>query len=249
MNKQKFIQKLQERIPARWHMSVICFLTIATGILVSKGILFFDLADPMIRYGIAVWSSYAVFFLLIYFWLMLYFGRRKPTHRESSLDAFDALDLVKIGPSPLHRETWQGHGGQFSGGGASGSWDSGSESSSRATEVSPKDVARVGGDVDETIVIVLLIAVLAAIFGSAGYVIYYAPEILFDAAFEVVLATALLRRAKNVQREGWKYAIFKHTWWLFAIVLFVSMAFGFIMKKECPEAASFAQFRALCWDK
>jgi hypothetical protein len=252
LDKQLFTEKLNARISARWHMSLICLATIAIGILISKGILFFDLAQPMIRYGTTVLFSYGVFFVLIYFWLRIHFGRRREASHESTLDTVDAMDAAEIGDigiSKINSEaTWHGHGGQFSGGGASSSWDSSKEAAISSTKESSslKGIAA-GGDFDEAIVIVMLIAVLAAIFGSAGYLVYQAPEILFEAAFEVVLAGGLLRGAKNPQSEGWHYSIFKRTWWLFAIVLSVSMAFGFVIKNQCPAVSSFAQYRELCW--
>jgi len=232
-------------------MSLICLTTIATGILISKGILFFNLAEPMIRYGTAVVSSYGVFFVLIYLWLRIHFGSRRETSNESDLDALDVVDLVDIGTSKtIPKDAWHGHGGQFSGGGASSSWESSKEGVVSSTKESTdlKEIAGLG-DFDEGIVIVFLIAALAAVFGSAGYIIYQAPEILFEAAFEVVLAAGLLRRAKKLRSEGWHYSIFKRTWWLFAIVLGVSMAFGFVIKNQCPEASSYAQYRELCWNQ
>lgn len=252
MDKQLFTKRLQAKIPARWHMSLICLTTVATGILISKSILFFDLAAPMIRYGTAVVFAYGVFFVLIYLWLKIHFGSRRETFYESAIDAADAIDTVHpidIGTSKnMHGPAWHGHGGQFSGGGASSSWESSKEGVISSTKESAdlKEIAGVG-DLDEGIVIVLIIAALAAVFGSAGYIIYQAPEILLEAAFEVVLAAGLLRRAKKLESEGWHYSIFKRTWWLFAIVLSVSMAFGFFIKHQCPEASSFAQYRELCW--
>jgi hypothetical protein len=251
LDKQLFTKRLQVKIPARWHMSLICLTTIATGILISKGILFFNLAEPMIRYGTAVLFSYGVFFVLIYFWLKIHFGGRRETSNESALDALEAIDLADIGTSKNNSEAaWPGHGGQFSGGGASSSWESSNAGAISSTKESTslKEVVGVG-DFDEGIVIILLIAALAAVFGSAGYIIYQAPEILFEAAFEVVLAAGLLRRAKKLRSEGWQYSIFKRTWWLFAVALSVSMAFGFVIKNQCPEASSFAQYRELCWNQ
>lgn len=232
-------------------MSLICLTTIAAGILISKGILFFNLAEPMIRYGISVLFSYCVFFVLIYFWLRIHIGSRRNTSKESAVDVLDVVDLVDVVPSKtIPQAVWTGHGGQFSGGGASSSWASGNEGVNLSTNESTdlKEIVGVA-DFDEGIVIILLIAVLAAIFGSAGYLIYQAPEILFEAAFEVVLAAGLLQRAKKLQSDGWHYSIFKKTWWLFAIVLCVSMAFGFFIKNQCPEASSFAQYRGLCWNQ
>lgn len=251
LNKQLFTKQLQMKIPARWHMSLICLTTIVSGILASKGILFFNLAEPMIRYGTAVLFSYGVFFVLIYFWLRIHFGARRKTSSDNILESLDAADFVVHGTSNTNPPaSWQGRGGQFSGGGASSSWQSSKEGVLSSTKKSDslQEIADVG-DSDEAIVIVLLIAALTAVFGSAGYIIYQAPEILFEAAFEVVLSAGLLRQTKKMQSEGWHFSIFKRTWWVFAIVLSFSMAFGFILKNQCPEASSFSQYCELCWSQ
>lgn len=249
MDKQLFVERLNSKISARWHMSLICLTTIATGILISKGILLFNLAEPMIRYGTTVLFSYGVFFALIYIWLRIHFGRRRETSHQEVLDSMDTVNTIDIGTPKIDSEAnWHGQGGQFSGGGANSSWESSKVAVDSSTKESSdlKGIAA-GGDFDEAIVIVLLIAVLSAIFGSAGYIVYQAPEILSEAAFEVILAGGLLRRAKDLQSEGWHYSIFRRTWWLFAIVLSVSMAFGFVIKNQCPAASSFAQYLELCW--
>ncbi len=226
-------------------------MTIATGILVSKGILYFQLAGPAIRYGTAVLCSYGMFFLLVYFWLRIHFGARREALEESDIDALDVADLADIVPFRTSSEaSWHGHEGEFSGGGASSSWGSTKEGAASSAK-DPIDVTNVAEsfEFDEAIAIVLLVAVFAAVFGSAGYFIYQAPEILLEAAFEVVLTAGLLRRTRQAQSEGWHFSIFKRTWWLFAIVLSVSMAFGFYIKSQCPEASSFAQYRELCWNE
>lgn len=231
-------------------MSLICLTTIAAGLLISKGILFFNLAGPMIRYGTSVLFSYGVFFVLIYFWLRLHFGSHGKTSKESVVDPLDAVDFADVPCETNHQALWTGQGGQFSGGGASSSWASDNARVSLSTNEST-DLKKIDGvaDFDEGIVIILLITVFAAIFGSAGYLIYHAPEILLEAAFEVVLAAGLLQRAKKLQSDGWHSSIFKQTWWLFAIVLCVSVAFGFFITNQCPEALSFAQYRELCWNQ
>ncbi len=249
MDKKQFIKRLQLRIPARWHMSLICLTTIAAGVLSSKVLLFFNLAEPMIRYGSAVLFSYVVFFVLIHFWLKLYFNRDKEKPSDDVMDGIEVVEIEDIGASRVGCDTASyEHGGNFSGGGARSSWEIRNEGVTSPGEESAdsKEVLSLG-DIDEGAIVILIIAAFAIVFGSAGFLIYQAPEILFEAAFEVVLAGGLLRQTKKMQSEGWHYSIFKRTWWLFALVLTVSMTFGFMMKKQCPDAFSFAQFRDLCW--
>jgi hypothetical protein len=250
VDKQKFKRRLGYKISARLHMSLICLATISAGIFMSKGLLWLEFSEPAIRYGLAVLFSYGIFFALVYWWLMIHFNRRK-TYERSSNNDIDSLEMLDITHSNMNLSTnpstsWIGDGGKSSGGGASDSW--GPPSHSTTSTVRSKEsidlVDSVGGD--EATIVVLFIFVLAAVFGSAGYLIYQAPEILFEAAFEVVLVTGLAKQAKKMGSEGWHNSIFKKTWWLCAVVLVFAVTFGLFIKKQCPEAASFGQYRELC---
>lgn len=97
MDRKIFIQRLENKIPARWHMSIICLSTISAGLLLSKGIHFFKLADPMIRYGVSVLFSYGVFIFLIYLWLKMHFGIRRNITNENDLNTLDVVGLADLG--------------------------------------------------------------------------------------------------------------------------------------------------------
>lgn len=140
MDKLRFIQRLENRIPARWHMTFICMITIACGIFFSKVLLFSNLSQPMIRYGLAVVFSYLVFFALIYTWLRWHFGANTNSKSSNTLDAIDVLDIpMNI---DLSETRWFGGGGNFSGGGSSSSWEGGNHklfSSSNSSLFSSSD--------------------------------------------------------------------------------------------------------------
>jgi hypothetical protein len=109
--------------------------------------------------------------------------------------------------------------------------------------------ADVIGDWDEGVIILLVIAVIAASLGGSFFIIYQAPEILFEAAFEALLVAGLVRRAKQMKSEGWVFSIFKRTWLPFVIVLGLAITLGFIIRHKCPEAVSFSEYREMCWGK
>lgn len=244
MDKVRFKLRLEKRIPARWHMSLICLLTISSGILMSKAILYLQYPNPAARYFFAVLFSYGIFFGLIYLWLRWHFGPKDSVREES---VYDGIDVMNVGDPgiQLSAGTWNGEGGQFSGGGASGSWDSPTKEPAAKVFDGATDAA---GDLDEGFIILLVIAVIVAIFGGTFYIIYQAPEILFEAAFEALLVAGLIRRTKQMKSEGWAFSIFKRTWIPFAIVLVLATALGYAIKVECPGAISFAQFRTMCWE-
>ena len=65
-----------------------------------------------------------------------------------------------------------------------------------------------GFDVDgDGLVAILVIAVIAlvaaVVFGAAGYVVYQAPALLGEAAFEAVLASVLARSSRRVTTRYW----------------------------------------------
>ncbi|MFZ4403328.1 MAG: hypothetical protein ACOYOK_04430 [Pseudobdellovibrionaceae bacterium] len=219
-------------------------ITIACGVLFSKTLLLFNFSQPMIRYGLAVAVSYLVFFFLIYIWLRWHFGAR---NKPQTSDSFDIPDLTDAPMNiDLPEPRWAGGGGQFSGGGASSKWEDGEPAIVSPDKSAMAKVASLG-DLDEGVVIVLLIAVIIAVSGSAFYVVYQAPEILFEAAFEVFLVADLFRQGKKIQAEGWTYSIFKRTWLPFSVVLLIALTFGFAIKNQCPAATSFGEYRNLCW--
>lgn len=245
LDKKRFKRQLESRIPARWHMSFICMTTIACGILFSKSLLFLQVSQPMFRYGIAVALSYLVFFLLIYLWLRWHFGIRSGSQPSNSIEA---INLVEIPMRADYSEPRTiGGGGNFSGAGAGSNWDGDSAESISADRPSAASEVSSLGDLDEFAAVVLLVAVVVAISGSAFYVVYQAPEILFEAAFEAMLVAGLFRRGKRIQAEGWANSIFKRTWLPFGIVMIVAMTFGFVIKYQCPAATSFSEYRNLCW--
>lgn len=240
MNKDKFLRQLQSRVPARLHMTLICILTMAGGILFSKALLHFNFSHLMVRYGFAVLFSYVIFLFLVYVWLRLHVTLPQRTTRKSNLDTLDGVDIDTLELS-LNGNS---HGCEISSR-ISGPWNSGN------IEIGGKDLSPLKnvdiGDSDEGVIIILVVALIAAIFGSTAYIIYQAPEILFEAAFEAVLVAGIYRRAKNTQSEGWIFSVFRRTWIPFCIVLVMALIFGFSIKRHCPGISSFREYRQLCW--
>lgn len=75
----------------------------------------------------------------------------------------------------------------------------------------------------------VLAAVVAAILGSAIYVVSEAPIILSEAAFEGLLAASLVKKARKIDDEDWIGSIFKTTWKPFATTLTVALIAAFIL--------------------
>ena len=230
-------------------MSLISIMTIACGILFSKTLLYYTLVQPFIRYGLSVLFSYFIFFALIYIWLLWYFGSKIILKNSADLNAVDFSDSNTLPSANSSEPYWVGSGGESSGGGASDFWGNvqceliPSKNSSSSQETSGSSIP----DIDEFVIVAILIVIFFLIAGSAFYFIYQAPEILFDAAFEIILVAGLFRKGKKIQNEGWAQSIFKRTWIPFAVVFIFVIIFGLVIKFQCPAAHSFGEYRSLCW--
>lgn len=99
-----------------------------------------------------------------------------------------------------------------------------------------------GGDLgvfglDEgALILVLLVALLVVVFGSAVYLVYQAPMILSEAAFQVVLTGLLVRPSKKMDEPGWIGSVFRATWVPFALTLVIAGALGYAVQVGCPGA-------------
>jgi hypothetical protein len=91
------------------------------------------------------------------------------------------------------------------------------------------------GDDGWEILLLLALLVLAILF-AGGYIIYAAPEILPEAAWQAVLASTLTRVARQEQ-HNWMAGVCKSTAIPFAIVLILATSLGWVSHNYCPEAA------------
>jgi hypothetical protein len=70
------------------------------------------------------------------------------------------------------------------------------------------------------------------------YLIWCAPSILSEAAFQVLLVTGLSHKVRRAKESDWEISIFKATWWGFLLVLLASVAFGVAAQLYNPAAVS-----------
>jgi hypothetical protein len=93
------------------------------------------------------------------------------------------------------------------------------------------------GDLDKAAIVLFLFGLLlAAVIGAGAYLLYQAPDILTEAAFQAALATGLLRRARGIDAPHWSGSVFRASWLPFAVVLGLSFVFGMIAQSLYPEA-------------
>lgn len=194
-------------------------------------------------------------------------------HGSSSIGDGFSFD-ISTGKGGHSSSNWQGFGGGSSGGGgASDSWGEATTSTSwMAAPVNPaassggsfnfgssSSASSSGGSKDSffdfdfgddgclpIVVLLLLVALIFGIFGAGAYLIYQAPAILTEVAFQVALASGLIKASKNIDAPNWRGSVFKATWLPFLIVLALTAAFSLAAHRYCPTATKATEVFQVC---
>jgi len=247
------MRHIRERFFLRFHMSLILLATGLSGLLTTKSLLLLQVDNIVIRDPLAVFCSYLAFFLFVKLWLAYMAA-------SSSLNTTDtAGDVSSVIPDFSGSSSGAdvavprfggGGGGTGGGGGATGGFDgpepnveaafvpssSGVVDSPSGAGGSVGDAASGIFDLDDAGVILVAIGVLlAAIFGAAVYLVYIAPHILSEAAFNFLLGSSLIRSYKKVNQPDWMGSVFKDTYKPFLSVLLISFAAAGVIHHYAPN--------------
>ena len=238
---------MKKRISFRLHMSLIMFSTVSLGFISNYLTIKSGLELPVFRYPFTVLISYGWFLLLIRFYIRYILLHSSKKNVLDSIDVGDpaVLDFpVSSGPSA---PGWSGDGGQFSGGGATGAWDTPVKSSSSSSSFGIDSI-----DLDEGAIVVVALGalLLCLLFGTGAYLIWQSPEILSECLLQVVLVSGMRKGMKKFSETEWMNHMLKATLWPFVGVLVVSVCLGFAMKHYCPDAKTILHFKDQClWKK
>ena len=182
-----------------------------------------------------------------------------------------SFDLSSSGTTSSE-SSWSGFGGGSSGGGGasdswgeaatSPNWVAGSGDPMPATGGSfPLNLSSGGSghssggsfDLDlgddgclAIVVLILLLALIFGIFGAGAYLIYQAPMIFAEAAFQAALASGLIKASKGMSTPDWKGSVFKATRVPFFIVLILAAAFSLAAHRYCPAATKATEVFKVC---
>jgi len=239
--RKTFLRRIRARFLVRFHMALILVGTFLSGLLASKVLLEAGVDAMAVRYPLAVLLSYLAFFLFVKIWLR-HVSPVSPEAPDRAADAVDGvLDVVDLagGPSSAVEKAIRFGGGQAGGGGAGGAFDVVADVGGGTADAAGKAAAGAGEaageiasgilDADEcALPLILLGALLAAVFGAGLYLIWQAPSILPEAAFDAALAASLLRGAKRIDAPDWTGGVLRATWkpflWIAAVTLAVALA-------------------------
>lgn len=200
-------------------MTLIMAGTIGAGFISSVSLYYLGMDDLAWRYVLSLIICYLMFLVLIRLWLIYIFGFKKGAEKlePGDLNNVDVFDGVYFKNLTIRRD-YQGQGGNFSGGGSSGSWG----------ESLPSLKTDLDFDADEAaplIVGIILVGLILACLGFGVYLIYEAPSLLAEIALEMAISLGLLKKIKN-QEGNWLEAALKKTIFFFlgfTLIIFIAL--------------------------
>jgi hypothetical protein len=211
----------------RLQMGFIVALTGGVGLLVSFLLLQSGMGSMALRYPFALAVSYVVFLLLLWAWL-----RAKEDDFTDIPDLSDALP--NLNGSDYSTSFQSGGGGDFGGGGASGSFDS-------STGDSVGDALGSVGDADEFAIPIIAIVFAIGMAVASLYVVYLAPTLFAELLVDGVLSYTLYRHLHKVETHFWLSTAFKRTVFPFLLTAIFLSIMGAAMAHYAPGARSMGE--------
>lgn len=242
------IQRLTERLHSpRLQMMLIVAMTGAVGLLASFALLHAGVDSLWSRYPVAVAIAYTAFLFFLSCWLRL--------RRDDLLEGFDiptpgsSSSASSSGECQFPEKPWEAGGGQFGGGGASGSFGEGPEVAQLSSDVSSgsssgsSSVSNAAGalDLEELAVVLLAIAALVGAALATLWIVWAAPALLAELVLDAALATGLYRRLRDVKGDHWLRTAIRRTGWPFVAVAILFALAGAAMQFYAPSANSIGQ--------
>jgi hypothetical protein len=201
----------------------------------------FGLESMALRYPVSLGFGYLFFLFLLWVWLR--------NVADSFFDIPVSSGSSPSGGSGESLPTFKGEGGEFGGGGASGSFD---DPIGLVYEDGSGDLIKDVGDplagvaeADELaipiIVIVGAVAIASVSLYFILYVIYIAPLILAEVLVDGVLSYALFRRIKDLDSPHWIQSVFRKTFWPLLITAVLVAVVGYTLSSYAPGARSIGE--------
>jgi hypothetical protein len=241
VSRGRAIEQVRKRLSResfpRTQMTLIVASTGGFGLLMSFVMLQVGMESMAIRYPTALSIAYLFFLFLIWLWLR--------TNAGEYLDAPDLTDLLaNRSPSDGIPGFRTGGGGDFGGGGATGSFDGSSDALNEGASSSWNAVGESVGSVFEAeeLAIPLLAIALAIGIGFASlYVVYLAPVLFAEVLVDGALSYALLRHLRGHDSRHWLSSAFRRTVGPFAATAVFLIAAGAAMGAYAPAARSIGE--------
>ncbi len=221
----------------RVHMALMVALTGGFGLLASFVALQIGLDSMTLRYPVALAMAYLFFLFLVWLWLR--------TNAEDYLDVPDLSPLTPgRGPSGSVPEFKSGCGGDYGGGGASGSFDAPASAVHEGVSTpfeSAGDAAGAIAEAEELAIPLIAIALAVGMALASLYVVYIAPVLLAEVLVDGALSYALFRYLRGQDPQHWLASTFRRTALPFLATAVFLSASGAAMAWYAPGASSVGQ--------
>jgi|SRR5579872_717184 len=241
-SEKRLAAALQHRYFLRLHMTAILAATILVGLGLTR--LLFGLGVIFaVRYAIAVLGAYAAFVGFVKLWLA-YISARGGSDWLNSVNFSGGGSSSSSSSSSSSGSSFGSGGGKFGGGGASGNWD---ETAPKAAMIAAPPPAKSSGgskssssggsdDLGELVLVFLIVALVVAIIASFAWLVWAAPGILGETAFNAALAGVLTPHAHKAAHGNWIGSVLKKTAIPFVLIFALAIAAGAWAQHVCPQA-------------
>lgn len=215
----------------RLQMFLLVTLTGASGFVASYLLLHAGFVEIWLRYLASFGVAYLMFLFLLWLWLR--------TRAEDYADFPDITGSPSSGSSSSGT-CYSGKGGDFGGGGASGSFDAPSESGSVISDSgsSVDDALGTVAEAEEFAIPLVFLILIGAMLFSSLFMIYSAPVLFAELLVDGVLSASLYRRLRGLETRHWLETAFRRTALPFALTAAIVSASGWGMTLYAPEAHS-----------
>jgi hypothetical protein len=242
---RRLMGKLEGDGYPRLQMFFLVMLTGTAGLAASFTLLHGGVESMLARYPLSVGCAYLAFLFLLWLWLR--------TKADDYLDGSFDIPLpsgshdsasIDLEPAP----DFSAGGGDFGGGGASGSFRlDESLSSPSLPEVNIPGGDSVGEAVGEVIggadegaiplaVALLMAALAAALLFATLYLVYLAPALFAELLVDGALSASLYRRMRGLQTRHWLESAVRRTALPFAVTALTLGAIGYALQAYAPQA-------------
>lgn len=200
----------------RLRMLLLVLLTGTGGLLASYLMLRAGLASMPLRYLLAMLAAYAVFLLLLRWFI-----------HHSRIDHVDAPNLPQRNAAPeaqAQAAPLAADDGPAGSGDGDGSWLDGA-----------------GNAGDEALLALLLIAAALVIACAALWLVFSAPTLFAELVVDGALSATLYRRLRRADSSHWLQTALRHTIIPFALSTLAIVAFALVAQHLRPHAHSIGE--------
>lgn len=230
INRRHVIHRLRSSLERhsypRLQMLLLVSLTGLAGFAASYLLLRAGLLEMWLRYFVSIGVAYIAFLMLLWLWL-----------RTRDDDYAEMPDI----PSSMgsDRTSFSGQGGEYGGGGASGSFDGLALESSLPSDSGPLgDAVASAAEAEEFSIPLFAVILVVALLMSSLLIVFSAPTLFAELLVDGVLSASLYRRLRGLQTRHWLETAIRRTAWSFFLTAMVVAACGWGMAKYAPGSHS-----------